>query len=506
VTSNQADERRSTKDDHEITGQRIISSRDTWYLSIFYKTSREMIVQNKESVESPSASASASVAADFTSANRKKWQEPFFWRKLCPELTIDAKKPPTTAIPKIEKDAASLHTDRRSRLADRGYALADEPVADLSVIQAMRTGIETLHKLGLPASFILLFDNTWDLAALSRSVLEKSTLETNKFQFDILAWYIDSGGFSPHRDRQPEDVAASFEKDDAKFATHWIALTDATPENSCLYVIPKGSDPGYKGGDTEEEDPLRRALPNKEAFQQIRALPRQQGQSVLFTHRIIHWGSARDPASLQPPRIAISFVCSDPTFEKPYVDPTYFSSEKAPPFHIRMLLVCAQLLIYYQRFNLPKECIKACYEYCKDYEEELEDSYRKKVFVEFVKAMNEAASEDAAESTVDSLIVNDSIDNGKAFASGKNAGDDEDDSDEDEEAVMEEMLNAEKGGYGEFADDYDELGEEEEEGGDFDDDDEDDDDEEGMTLFGKRDASADEEDSTTKKRAKTSSP
>jgi hypothetical protein len=357
-----------------------------------------------------------------------------------------------------------------------------------------------------------LFDNTWELAASSRSVLEKSTLETNRFQFDILAWYIDSGGFSPHRDRQPEDVAASFEKDDAKFATQWIALTDATPENSCLYVIPKGSDPGYLGGDTEDEDPLRRALPNKEAFQQIRALPRQQGQSVLFTHRIIHWGSARDPASRQPPRIAISFVCSDPTFEKPYVDPAYFTSEKAPPFHIRMLLVCAQLLIYYQRFNIPKECIKACHEYCKDYEEELEDSYRQKVFVEFVKAMNEATSEDTAESTGDPLNANDDGDNSKVLASDKNdAAGDSDYDDEEEDAVMEEMLNAEKGGYGEFADDYDELDEEEgkEQSGDFDEDDEeededDDDENAGLTLFGKRDVSADQEDSTTRKRAKPS--
>jgi hypothetical protein len=176
------------------------------------------------------------------------------------------------------------------------------------------------------------------------------------------------------------------------------------------------------------------------------------------------------------------------------------------------LLVCAQLLIYYQRFNLPKECIKACYEYCKDYEEELEDSYRQKVFVEFVKAMNEATSEDTAESTGDPLNANDDGDNSKVLASDKNdAAGDSDYDDEEEDAVMEEMLNAEKGGYGEFADDYDELDEEEgkEQSGDFDEDDEeededDDDENAGLTLFGKRDVSADQEDSTTRKRAKPS--
>jgi hypothetical protein len=464
-----------------------------------------MMQQNEESVGSPS------VATDFTNGS---WKEPDFWRKICPELSVKNSNKSPMAAPEIEDEVASLHKDRRCQLTDRGFALVDEPVADVSVIQALRNGIETLHKLGLPASFILCFDVTWELAAVSRAVLEKSTLETNKFHFDILAWYIDAaGGFSPHRDRQPDDTAASFEKDEAKFVTQWIALTDATPENSCLYMIPKGSDPGYKGGDTEDEDPLRRALPNKEAFQQIRALPRQQGQSVLFTHRVIHWGSARDPLSCQPPRIAISFVCSDPTFEKPYVDPKYFTSEKAPPFHIRMLLVCAQLLIYYQRFNLPKECIKACYEYCKEYEEELEDSYKKKVFVEFVKAMNEAAPKDPAESTGNPQIANGDGEDGKVVASGNRKDDDD-----EEDAVMEEMLNAEKGGYGEFADDYDEIAnsdgengkaiasgnwkDDDEDGEDFDDEDDDDDDDNGMTLFGKRNVPADQEDSATSKRAK----
>lgn len=70
-------------------------------------------------------------------------------------------------------------------------------------------------------------------------------------------------------------------------------------------------------GDLEEEgapSPLEAALPNKAAYQHIRALPCDAGSAVIFTHRIIHWGSAatkRAPC----PRIAISFVFADPTFE-----------------------------------------------------------------------------------------------------------------------------------------------------------------------------------------------
>jgi hypothetical protein len=69
------------------------------------------------------------------------------------------------------------------------------------------------------------------------------------------------------------------------------------------------------------------------------------------------------------------------------------------------------------------------------------------------------------------------------------------------------MLNAEDGGYGEFANDFYEEGDEDvKQSGDFDDDEDDDDENNGMTLFGKRDVSTDQEDSTTRKRAKPSSP
>jgi ectoine hydroxylase-related dioxygenase (phytanoyl-CoA dioxygenase family) len=70
-------------------------------------------------------------------------------------------------------------------------------------------------------------------------------------------------------------------------------------------------------GDPEDEDapePMRAALPNKEAFQHIRAVPAMPGDAILFTHRIIHWGSAGSKRAAAA-RVSISFGCSDPLFE-----------------------------------------------------------------------------------------------------------------------------------------------------------------------------------------------
>lgn len=399
----------------------------------------------------------------------KERTDPSFWNKFCHSLSIEGKataEPITSTIPLDES------TRWKNKLVSSGYVLVDECM-DAALIKRLAEGIEQLHEVGLPATFIFLFDETWDLARASRSILKSSSHSNNDFNFDLLAWFVEAGkgGFSPHRDRQPEDAASTFYPDgQAKFLTHWIALSEASPENSCLHVIPKTHDPGYINGDNDSEDPLRRALPDKESFQHIRALPRKPGQSILFTHRIIHWGSKNDPDSAFPPRIAISFVCSNPSYESPLLKADYFVEERIPPFHIRLLLVCAQLLIYYQRFDLNRETIKACYEYCKQYEEDLEENYRRKVFVEFVKAMKESgkSSNDVSEkSSGVKLVITEEED--------------------EEDAMMEEMLNAESGGYGDFQDDYDELedeenivigSEEEEEGMD--------EEEEEMDLFGKR--------------------
>jgi len=378
-----------------------------------------------------------------SSKNREVWSRPEFWRKKLPFLDITTK---SLEDQSTKQKASSSNSGKkwRQELREQGFSLVDSPIADEDQISKLRNGIEHLQqKLRLPASFILLFDITWKVAAKSKQMLADSTLESNRFQFDILAWFIENDGFSPHRDRQPEGdtTPASFDGEDAKFVTNWIAITEANPQNSCLYMIPKSQDPGYFAGDTEDADPLRVALPSKESYQHIRAMPRQAGQSVMFTHRVIHWGSKRAPNTDLPCRIALSFVCSDPTYEKPYVEPNYFENGQTPPFRIRLLLVCAQMLIYYQRFDLDKEFLKACYGYCKDMEDELEETYRQKVYLEFVKAMKEhqifdPASKHCAPAASETVDFND---------------------EDADEAMVEEMLNAAKKGYGEFADDYDET-------------------------------------------------
>lgn len=395
----------------------------------------------------------------FICGEKSTWTDRKHWRELVDEeLSITDSKGASDNDAKLSPPSSAIGKQLQKRLLEDGYVLVDK-ILEKSLTLKLKNAITALHERAYPATFVLLFDETWQLARLALETLNEVTHPRNVFNFDMLAWYIDpcenAAGFSPHRDRQPDNVKSSFHDDgQAKYVTMWMALSNATPKNSCLYVIPKQNDPGYTNGDSDangddkNENPLWRALPTKESFQNVRALPRQAGQSLLFTHRILHWGSRGNPNALEnEPRVAISFVCSDPSFENPYLK----SSQFPPPFDARLLLVCAQLLIYYQRFNLSKDCIRSCYEYVKEHSDELDDAYRNKITVEFVKAMNEAD-----ESNSDGVAC-------------KVTGEQDGDGDSDE-AVLDAMLDAEEGGYGEFRDDFDEMDDEavasgEEEGG-----------------------------------------
>ena len=47
-----------------------------------------------------------------------------------------------------------------------------------------------------------------------------------------------------------DESASAFRADGTPhYCTVWVALTDATPANSCLMVVPKDKDKGYSEGD-----------------------------------------------------------------------------------------------------------------------------------------------------------------------------------------------------------------------------------------------------------------
>jgi len=158
---------------------------------------------------------------------------------------------------------------------------------------------------------LLIFDEAWAMAHQLSTIMRAVSGNVNSL--DTLAWSITpsigQAGFAPHRDRQPADVKGSFRADGTpKYATCWVALSEASVDSSCLYIVPRGVDKGYDEGDdhaADAEDPLITTLRSDAAVQAVRACPLKPGGCVIFSHRVMHWGSS-GRSDCQRARVSIS--------------------------------------------------------------------------------------------------------------------------------------------------------------------------------------------------------
>jgi hypothetical protein len=314
---------------------------------------------------------------------------------------------------------------------------------DDSLIGRLRRGILRLHRAGHPASAILVYDEAWAVQAALADRMGRATGGNTP----LGDWYVflvspptlseedaeeneeddddhdgngdDCGGrggdggdedegagtsraaragngvaagagkaWPPHRDRpmtDPEAIARSFRADASPlYTTVWVPLTDAFPEQSCLYVVPAPYDPGYLGGDAVAEDPFRAALQRPADFQKILALPVEAGAVLAFSHRLLHWGGSPLPPvpgeAPQPPRIALSLAFADPAFERPYLKTTTEDSLLFPPHAARLALIAAQALNYDHQVPLTRRQAKLVSAvFARTREEHLEPAYAERV-------------------------------------------------------------------------------------------------------------------------------
>lgn len=256
------------------------------------------------------------------------------------------------------------------------------PTWGLLMVQ-LRRGIEALVALGLAPSLVLVYDEAWLLPALLAPMLEPMA-PGNRLLGDWYMFHVDGAGtdtgtdaatdtkspppgqagpgagWPPHRDRPGADPRVSFHTDGSpRFMTVWVALSDATPQSSCLMVVPARDDPAYFVGDLDEErGPLASVFDRPQAWQSIVALPVSAGSVVAFSSRLLHWGSkaqrhgSPSAAGTPPlPRIAVSFALADPTFEQPYFDTAALPS---PPLPLRVALVAGQALNYHAQAPLSR--------------------------------------------------------------------------------------------------------------------------------------------------------
>ena len=248
----------------------------------------------------------------------------------------------------------------RDSMVNEGYVQLDDwtDTAWLDGVSAkFCAAIDRLDAAGLPAVFLLAFDEVWAVTNSLKSVL--APVFGHDLTFDFYVFNVKPGGsgWAMHRERAGADAKSSFDHINnhglPSYNTVWLALTDATPSTSCMYALPASADSEYScsvddppSAKTDDAD-IHAIVAEK--HQQIRALPVRRGTALVWSHRLIHWGSAHGGAPSD--RKTLAFALADPAFEPPLLRKG--GDGPLPHIHARLAIIAHLLVRYHHEASHP---------------------------------------------------------------------------------------------------------------------------------------------------------
>jgi hypothetical protein len=276
-------------------------------------------------------SASPPQTADFLSEA--------FWRGAFPELAIGDRLQGEFHLNSLDPQTMAT-VEQRMRV--EGYFQERDP--QLAALSAqLSNAISRCVQLGIPPVFIFLFDEAWMAFFRQHATLAAFLGPQYQVLPDFWAWHVDpragQAGWRPHRDKG----RAALAPDGAPLSlTVWMPLTEATPLNGCMYVLPANRDPVY-GSENETSWQVD--------FPSIRALPGQPGDWFCWNQAVLHWGAQSSPFATQPRMsMALEFQRGD---IEPFNTPL-LGTLPVLNFESRLRLVAKQILQYQHMYPLPE--------------------------------------------------------------------------------------------------------------------------------------------------------
>ncbi len=244
------------------------------------------------------------------------YRDPEFWRRLNPHLTVSDR--PLARVTGTPPALTPTVVDRALAQFDRsGYLLAPSVIAD-DRLAPMRQAIHTLAAEGIPTGFACVYDEYYQVFDGLEPLFAPMLGDGYRWvAHGFWAFRVPPGDRAmsgltapsePHRDSLGPDprVLAGLPP---SIVTLWVALTDVTPVDSCLYVVPKYADKGFLTGE-------RDVLPRHFDMQDIRAVPAPAGSVLAWSTHLAHWGSTSSPDATGP-RLSVTM---------------YFQRADVPPF------------------------------------------------------------------------------------------------------------------------------------------------------------------------------
>lgn len=270
-----------------------------------------------------------------------------FWRTLNPNSTISDKPfqsfPAISAIKQDELDEYAL------QLKEEGY-FQTHPVIPPATLQQMLECIENVRKIGFPPMFALVYDVFYQVFAYFDSSLARILGKGYKLMPNFWVYYIDTSdsgkGFEPHRDAEYANTIGPDGMPNV--ITIWVTITDATPLNSCMYLVPANRDPQYVNAIHDLNTGATQF-----ALEDIRALPTKAGVLSCWDQYVFHWGS-RSSKRAKLPRVSYAAYCQRGDISS--VDDVAIDIPSVLDFETRLALICKGLYRYsYVGFQHSKQ-------------------------------------------------------------------------------------------------------------------------------------------------------
>ena len=269
-----------------------------------------------------------------------------FWREIHPGEPITALVPASsTAGARAPRSTAT----ELERLAEEGYFVT-EPWIVPEVCRRMAACVEAVRRAGLPIVFSLVYDVFHQVLADLEPVLEPVLGGEYRVLPGFWTYRVPadgrSSGYEPHRDA---DYGRALRADGRPTVVNvWVAVTEASPRNGCMYVLPADRDPGYPAAAAcplEDRETFQRVKFTRPDFdlQDVRALPMQAGAVGVWDQYLYHWGgrSARGGGA---PRISFAIYLQSSDIESP--DPRALHRDAPIDLGVRLGMIFHSLLRY----------------------------------------------------------------------------------------------------------------------------------------------------------------
>lgn len=204
---------------------------------------------------------------------------PDYWRSLCPRMSVS----PGPAHPGNDEVFSPDVIEALDEYSRCGYC-ACEQVFPTAEIARLAASVFEVQRAGWPLAFSFIYDQFWTILRASKLDAFLTKLLGNRYQTSPRFWvnYVppktESSGFPPHVDGGRDHTV-----------TCWVPLTNALPDNGCMYVVEKTPASNKVLAEFNTVNMFTRQQVSL-LLAHARALPLPPGGFLAWPHNTVHWG------------------------------------------------------------------------------------------------------------------------------------------------------------------------------------------------------------------------